>query len=376
MEPSENRLVHYTSSPDVVASILENGFLLVPNKRGLINYLLGEETFPEREPQQFGMVSFTQLPFDRAGLHRKRFGDFGIVVCWEWALQNGAERVTYVDERGATAEAYSWLFRFAKQELEEAAGGSVSGLSLENLAVASFAKSTIWSRMLRLYEYMEPEHNSPHVEWRIVNSVPQYHRVEIRSQLIAELLEEVKRWRGHGSVRISPNDIHAFICPRHEVRSLASVLPNGFGDVPILPYGDRLRRLQALRERAVWGYRGRERIVKVLTPPPAGTHWLWKNSDDAFQLPDVGLIRGVHLRQDEVQRNAIFLLQYEDVFGRMCDLAMQIGPAFTLLDSLERIRQMSGLHPTRPLPWLQRPRDLLIGRVRMGVNPPPGRRSR
>jgi hypothetical protein len=67
MRLSDDRLVHYTKSAEVLVSILENGFLLVPNKRNLINALLGEEIFPDREPQQFGMVSFTQLPFESSG---------------------------------------------------------------------------------------------------------------------------------------------------------------------------------------------------------------------------------------------------------------------------------------------------------------------
>ena len=41
----QHLLVHYTKSADVVGAILKNGFLLVPNKRHLINRFLPEFDF-------------------------------------------------------------------------------------------------------------------------------------------------------------------------------------------------------------------------------------------------------------------------------------------------------------------------------------------
>src|SRR6266849_1949664 len=122
MDPATSHLVHYTSSIEVVRSILDTGFLFIPNKRHLINSLLGEELFSDREPQEFGMVSLTQLPLDRATGHRERFGPFGIVGSLEWALHAGAQRVIYLDEKGPIAEMFAWLFLFAKQELEKVTG--------------------------------------------------------------------------------------------------------------------------------------------------------------------------------------------------------------------------------------------------------------
>src|ERR1044071_2339849 len=173
---STSRLVHYTDSAETIASICENGFLLVPNKRHLINALLGEELFAEadREPQEFGMVSFTQLPITQAELHRERFGAFGIVVSWDWANANEIQRVIYVDESGQVAATFAWLFRLAKQEIERAVGGKPSRMALANKVFAMTTGSTMYSRLLTLYEYMEPERNSPQVEWRIVNKVPQH----------------------------------------------------------------------------------------------------------------------------------------------------------------------------------------------------------
>jgi hypothetical protein len=377
MAPLDGYLVHYTHSTDVLLSILENGFLLVPNKRNLINALLGQDTFLDREPQQFGMVSFTQLPFASSSSHRQKFGRVGIVMSWEWAAANNAQRVVYVDEQGPTAESLSWLFRYAKQELDDAAGGNPGQMALENAAVASFANSTVWSHMLRLYEYMEPERNSPQVEWRIVNTSPQYHQTNDRSELIQNLLKHVKLWKSSGSVRFEANDVIAFICPREEAEHFTSLLPEPFRSVPVKTYrcGQRLSRLRRAQEQALWSYRGRERVVKVLQAPPKGTSWLWVDSAGAFQVPTAEQIRGARLHQDELRSDAIVLIQYYDVFGRLCDLLMRVGCSFALFDTLEHFRSTSGLHPSNYLPQRQRPRDIIVGRLTVGMRPRSGRGS-
>lgn len=97
---SHHRLFHYTKSEETVAAILQYGFLLMPNKRHLINAFLPSDDFSQREPQEFGMVSFTELESQQARSHRERFGEFGICVGWQWALRNNAQRVIYVEDSG------------------------------------------------------------------------------------------------------------------------------------------------------------------------------------------------------------------------------------------------------------------------------------
>jgi len=297
------RLVHYTGSPEVVASILRTGFLLVPNKRHLINALLGEELFSEREPQEFGMVSFTQLPIAEATTHRERFGSFGIIVSWEWALAQDAQRVIYVDEAGPIASTFAWLFRLAKQELERAVGGKPSPMTLTNKAMAFTKDSTMYARLLTLYEYMEPERNSGQLEWRIVNKIPQYQDVgKSRADLVQDLLRIATMWTNFGSTRVRPNDIHAFICHRNAMDTLHAAIPKEFHDVPILTYrtGRAISRLARARDQALYAHRGRERVVTVRKDPPQNTIWLSKNSNGAYHLPEVGRVWGASLYQDEL----------------------------------------------------------------------------
>lgn len=59
-------LTHYTDRIEALVGILTNGFAWVPNRRDLMPILVPEHDFSRREPQQFGMISFTDLEPDNA----------------------------------------------------------------------------------------------------------------------------------------------------------------------------------------------------------------------------------------------------------------------------------------------------------------------
>src|SRR6266403_3220302 len=146
-----NRLFHYTKSIDTVASIFARGFLLVPNRRQLAERFLPGEAFAAREPQQFGMASFTELPIDRATSHRERFGAFGICVSWNWAVLHDAQRVIYLDDSGIVFDRFKWLFELGRQQL----GPAPTSLETTNKAIAAAGGAQLYHAMLTLYEYME-----------------------------------------------------------------------------------------------------------------------------------------------------------------------------------------------------------------------------
>jgi hypothetical protein len=350
-DTNHGRLVHYTNSAETVASIVRHGFLLVPNKRHLINALLGQQVFTDREPQEFGMVSFTQLPVGEATAHRERFGRFGIMVTWEWALEHDAQRVIYVDHRGPTAKTFAWLFRLAKQELDRATGGAPDEMTLTNKAFAFMSKSNMYPHLLTLYEYMEPEANSTQIEWRIVNKLPQHHDLgKPRAELIRELLTTAKLWNSFGCVPVGPNDIHAFICPRGSKADLAALLPDEFKTVPILTYRTvgKISRLGKARDRALFAHRGRERTVVVEKDPPPETIWLRHDRDGAYRLPEVGRMWGARFYQDELASGIQVFVQYQSPTGLLCQLVMPILDALYLLNLLKAIQHDGGLDPLNP----------------------------
>lgn len=351
MAHASDGLVHYTDSTATVGSILRHGFLLVPNKRHLINALLGEDLFSEREPQEFGMVSFTQVPHRSALAHRERFGLYGVVVSWEWAASHDAQRIIYVDEGGPVAATFAWLFRLGRQELERSLGTAPSPMTLENKALAFTKGSTLYARMLTLYEYMEPEMNSAQVEWRIVNKIPQYHDLgKSRGELVQELLEIAKTWKSIGTVTVTPNDVTAFMCPRDSRDALAAELPAEYQSVPILTYrrSDRLTRLEAAREGALFAHRGRERTVEVPQSLPKDRLWITRNSNGNYHLPEAERMWGAALYLDELASGIRVNIQYQSITGSVCELVVPIRDALYLLNILKAIQHDNGLDYLNP----------------------------
>lgn len=151
---------HYTSEIETVNRILSDGFAWIPNKRGLIANLLPFHDFKDREPQQFGMISFTELPPEAAHRVRTTFGKYGIVVSQEWASSNNLQKVIYVDSKGPIFETLRWLFQYAYDDLVKKSlnrEGEVSQMAFTNKARATVAEefymlnywsyTNIWSRL-------------------------------------------------------------------------------------------------------------------------------------------------------------------------------------------------------------------------------------
>lgn len=110
-------ITHYTHEIETLKKILDNGFAYVPNKRGLIADFLPHHNFEEREPQQFGMISFTDLPSVKAIRHRDDFGSYGVLVSKEWANSHNIQKVIYIDNKGPIFESLQKLFNQGYDDL-------------------------------------------------------------------------------------------------------------------------------------------------------------------------------------------------------------------------------------------------------------------
>lgn len=335
-----HRLVHYTNSEEVVRSICDLGFLLVPNRRHLIKKFLPNEDFTAREPQEFGMVSFTELPADRTNEHREQFGSFGIAVKWEWALRNDAQRVIYVTEDGPVFETLQWLFELGRQEVHRCyPSNSRPTMLLQNKAVAGGYGAQLYHSLLTLYEYMEPEQNSSQVEWRIVNKIPDYTTDSSQPDRIERLLSAATTWR-FGCVPISPSDIEMFVCPADRIGSLRELLPEPFRDIPILPFRSRskLRYLIARSTNVIRQLlKKRERVVYVPSRPPDGVLLPRPAGGLPVDLPPVGKINGVSYYGNAVLARAFCTVQYEDVSGQWYTLRAPILDGLYLLNLLREM---------------------------------------
>lgn len=234
-------LTHYTRDINSVVGVLKNGFAWIPNRRQLIRSLVPEHDFSRREPQQFGMISFTEASPEDAGWGTFPFGRFGISVSEEWSLRNKVERVIYVPEDGATFMAWRALFKLGYRDLIAHINypdDKAWLMSFENKAMAGSIGAMSWAYLLQLYEYMEPAANAYQREWRMVHPHPYYSLVEDK----LEALARVSPPQGWGEfldvVKITPADVRALICPRSEHQALLAAIPMVYRDIKIRTLGD------------------------------------------------------------------------------------------------------------------------------------------
>ena len=231
-------LTHYTKRIDGVANILSHGFAWVANRRNVAEFLIPHHDYSNREPQQFGMISFTDMGPEEARLHSGAFGRYGIVVSDEWAKRQNAQRVIYVDSEGPVTEALRAIFETGYRDCEarirfpEDAGWT---MAFENKAVAhAVVGSPLWANLLQLYEYMESSQFSREREWRIAHPDPYYSLAGRRTEQVISDVSPPQRWAKFlNVVRVTPADIAAFICPSKECHALQRVLPAGYANVPV-----------------------------------------------------------------------------------------------------------------------------------------------
>jgi hypothetical protein len=295
-----NQLVHYTRDPETVSSILENGFLLVPNRRNLIQKLLNTREFANREPQQFGMVSFTELRIAEAARHRESFGEFGIAVSWDWALRHNAQRVIYLGE-GSVTDTFAWLFQLARQELQRKSPEPVLEFTLANRAVAS-TYSQFYAHLLTLYEFMEPERSSSQVEWRIVNSLPDYMDLTDRALMIQKLIQQAKSWK-LGTIRVAPEDVTMLIAPPKQIAKLHSAIPPRFRRLPVLPLTTNpwISKLVPVLGNLI-----ESRLQRLPQEDPV----IAGEGIDLERIPEVTKISGLTVTPDDVLDRAHVQVQY------------------------------------------------------------------
>lgn len=227
-------ITHYTSSLNALLGICAYGFAWVQNSRRLTETLLGHRNPWRREPQQFGMVSFTELAPGDTVKHSERFGQFGITVSEQWAVKHNAQRVFYVPESGPLVESLRLLFSAGLQEIEQKLPATEKHwpMPFENRAVAgTIAGASLWRTLLTLWEYLEPEESAAQHEWRVVNPEPDYSSFGTKAETIAAV-SPPKNWAKFTRVvRIQPSEIVAFVCPQSLVESTRIALPLPFQKV-------------------------------------------------------------------------------------------------------------------------------------------------
>jgi hypothetical protein len=249
-------LTHYTSTLQGVVGILNDGFAWVPNRRNLMSTLVGGLDFSKREPQQFGMISFTDWSPPAPPRHREAFGDLGIVVSRDWALAAKplrgfhpdnvgpdllrAQRVIYVEE-GPFLDALRFLYTTALNHLSlDGSADSFAWLSatssVMNKAMAGVEGQALWANLLTLYEYLEKGEHAFQSEWRIVHPLPFFGYAASTPEIIATVSRATGWAQVTGLRALQPPDeaITGFVCPRQKETALRQALPPQFSERQIV----------------------------------------------------------------------------------------------------------------------------------------------
>lgn len=231
-------LTHYTSGIEELIGILRNGFAWVANRRNLMPILIPDHDFSAREPQQFGMVSFTELGPSEAAAHTSVFGAFGVVVRDEWALAKQIRRVIYLDDSGPVTAAWQAVFAIGYNDLTARIRYPDDGawlMSYHNKAMAAaVAGALLWANLLQIYEYMEAADFSGEHEWRAIQDSPNYSISSSVSEAVTSI-SPARNWAKHlNALTFSRSDVAALVCPSSQVAALRGALDGSYAGVPIL----------------------------------------------------------------------------------------------------------------------------------------------
>ena len=99
MKPKSNTLFHFTKSLDVVKSILKEGFWP--------RFCLEDMCWYRSQDMPYialPIACFCDIPLSRIDEHVGFYGEYGLGVTREWAMNNGLNPVMYVSEQSSVAD--------------------------------------------------------------------------------------------------------------------------------------------------------------------------------------------------------------------------------------------------------------------------------
>ncbi len=113
MAVSANALFHFTSSINIVKSILENGFYprYCMEKRDFLNVYPASELRNSASP----MVCFCDIPLSLINQHANEYGRYGIGINKELAQRLNLQPVTYVSSKSKTTKYINYSYAALKK---------------------------------------------------------------------------------------------------------------------------------------------------------------------------------------------------------------------------------------------------------------------
>ncbi|HHF3072355.1 TPA: abortive infection system antitoxin AbiGi family protein [Vibrio diabolicus] len=224
MNPKSHTLFHFTKNKEVLKVILKGGFWprYCPEDVSWLSY-------PGFDFVAYPMVCFCDIPLSRIQDHVKFYGDFGIGLTREWALQNNATPVHYISESNTLIEIYRKLSNFSSH-LEDC---NKKDFKKSFRYLLAHSKPTV-GQMVVNGDLVEKEFYQES-EWRCV---PQSD--EIEDHLSKSKFEDAERLElfneatlQHCKLEFTPKDIkYIFVKNDSDIPDLISFMQSDLGHFP------------------------------------------------------------------------------------------------------------------------------------------------
>lgn len=231
-------LIHFTKTPKTVAEILTNGFAYVAWPTNALEFVMPDIPKQEREPGQFGMVSFRYAPEGEfSQTHCQKYGNYGICVEETWAKDKGANPVIYVEANSIVAIAFKNLVAAAVRSVEQEnlvyPEDGFRKMMYHNPAMAGVLGASEYANLIQIYRYMAPTANQSESEWRISNPSPNY-SIAKESSTAIKAVSPPQGWANVCNlVKIDIKSIRYLVCPKGKTSGLHSCLPVQFQTLDI-----------------------------------------------------------------------------------------------------------------------------------------------
>lgn len=98
-------MYHFTKTPEILVSILKNGFYPRVAVEDLAFMLPNYSTARVGIP----MVCFTDIPLTQSTAHREEYGQFGLGMTKEWGIKKGLNPIGYIVKGSEMCHAYNNL---------------------------------------------------------------------------------------------------------------------------------------------------------------------------------------------------------------------------------------------------------------------------
>lgn len=235
-------VTHFCATPKVLKAILTHGLRATALRRNLLDIALPERSATEREPGQFGQVSFTSRGIPHEGGGPFAFGSIGITVSDTWAQAHKVLPVLYVPLTGPRFDAFKSLAQWAYADLKERLrareerypGDAFFQFAEINPDSAKLLGGGAWAIISELHMGMEDQANAHEAEWRLVHTLP------LRDFPSSEREQPKGGPVGWPTVqnftRLQAGDVAQISCPEALRTDVAASIPEPFHDVPVVGY--------------------------------------------------------------------------------------------------------------------------------------------